>query len=57
MKTLGYTAPEIVDFGSIAQHTFTRCGGPAGGPKKDFPDVPNHIDNHGECSGLDGGLS
>lgn len=53
-----YSKPEVVDYGSIAHHTFTRCGAPYG-PRKDFPNVPHHIDTHGECSGLDdgGGLS
>jgi hypothetical protein len=47
---VGYTyeAPEIVDYGSIAEHTFIRCGGTHS--KKDFPDVPHHIDKFGECS-------
>jgi hypothetical protein len=51
---LSYERPKVVDYGSIAAHTFTRCGAPEG-PRKDFPDVPHHIDNHGECSALDGG--
>jgi len=50
-----YETPAVVDFGSIADHTFTRCGGTgkpghANVPPKDFPWVPHHIDGHGECS-------
>jgi hypothetical protein len=57
-EDMEYSKPEVVDYGSIAHHTFTRCGAPYG-PRKDFPNVPHHIDTHGECSGLDdgGGLS
>jgi hypothetical protein len=49
---LTYDSPAITDYGSIAAHTFTRCGGPAGGPPKDSRDVPHHIDMFGECSAL-----
>lgn len=61
--SIEYKRP-AVDYGSIVAHTFTRCGGRGGrgrhgGPPKDFPDVPHHIDKFGECSALDlgGGLS
>ena len=56
---IAFEKPRIEDFGSIAEHTFTRCGGtgytgpgtaPAA-PPKDFPWVPNKLDNFGECSG------
>jgi hypothetical protein len=54
----GWETPTIVDYGSIAEHTFSRCNPQvSGNPKKDFIDVPHHIDNHLECSatGDDGG--
>lgn len=41
-----WVAPEITDHGSIAEHTFTRCGG--SGPPKDFR--PFGLDKFGECS-------
>lgn len=42
-----YEKPEIVDYGSIADHTFTRCGGI--GPKLgDFRSC--ELDNFQECS-------
>lgn len=42
-----YEKPEIVDYGSIADHTFTRCGGV--GPKLgDFRSC--ELDNFQECS-------
>jgi hypothetical protein len=42
-----YEKPEIVDYGSIADHTFTRCGGV--GPKVgDFRTC--ELDKFGECS-------
>ncbi|MEX0815863.1 MAG: hypothetical protein WD027_00320 [Gaiellales bacterium] len=53
-----YEEPEILDFGSIADHTFLRCGGTGvngGGhtPPKDFPYPPAyHLDKFGECSAL-----
>jgi hypothetical protein len=50
-----YEKPRILDHGSIVEHTFSRCNPsiPTGDrPLKDFPDVPHHIDNHGECSAL-----
>ncbi len=50
------TLPKIIDYGSIASHTFTSCdsGSPtdhgASGmiPPKDHNDYP--LDNFGECS-------
>jgi hypothetical protein len=53
----GWEAPTIVDYGSIAEHTFSRCNpaAPNKKPPKDSIDVPHHIDNHLECSALDGG--
>lgn len=58
----GWETPTIVDYGSIAEHTFSRCNPslPAGSkPPKDSIDVPHHIDNHMECSATNdgGGLS
>ena len=52
-----YTRPVIEDFGSIAEHTFSRCNpsAPKEKPRKDSSDVPHHIDNHMECSATDGG--
>ena len=41
-----YEKPTITDHGSIAKHTFTRCGG-AFAPK-DFRNFP--VDKFGECS-------
>jgi len=48
-----YEKPEVMDFGSIAEHTFSTCN-PAvtGTPGKGPDDVPYHIDHHLECSGL-----
>lgn len=46
-----YVDPTIVDHGSIAEHTFTRCesGDPAAwAPPKDWRDFPT--DMFGECS-------
>ena len=46
-----YERPEIIDHGSIAEHTFYRCesGNPDGwAPPKDFRDFPH--DKFGECS-------
>lgn len=41
-----WAEPEITDHGSIAQHTFTRCGGT--GPPKDHRIFG--LDTFGECS-------
>jgi hypothetical protein len=50
---LQYEKPSVIDFGSIADHTFSRCNpNVTGTPIKDFIDVPHHIDNHLECSAL-----
>ncbi len=47
-----YSAPQIVDYGSIAEHTFTRCGGTHA--PKDHPYPPAyHLDKFNECSALD----
>jgi hypothetical protein len=46
-----YEKPKVTDFGSIAEHTFTRCDTAEdrpGAPPKDF--VTCAHDNHGECS-------
>jgi hypothetical protein len=44
-----YEAPKVVDYGSIADHTFATPGGQKGC-------VTNcHIDNFGENSALSGG--
>ena len=46
-----YEQPAVVDHGSIAAHTFSRCasGDPSpDAPPKDFEDFP--LDNFGECS-------
>ena len=49
-------APGIVDYGSIAEHTFTRCGGYD--PPKDYPFPPSyHLDKFNECSAITTGLS
>jgi hypothetical protein len=49
---LPYSVPEIVDYGSIAEHTFTRCGGTHA--PKDHPYPPlYHLDKFNECSALD----
>jgi hypothetical protein len=46
-STMKYEKPEIADYGSIADHTFTRCGGV--GPKVgDFRTC--ELDKFGECS-------
>jgi hypothetical protein len=53
-----YEKPVVVDFGSIAEHTFTRCEGATGGagaPPKD--EIICGHDNHGECSCNDTGLT
>ena len=45
-----YNAPLVVDYGSIAEHTFTRC--PGGNSEADMPkdyQVCEH-DKFGECS-------
>jgi hypothetical protein len=50
---LQYQRPSVIDFGSIADHTFSRCNPDVTGtPIKDTIDVPHHIDNHLECSAL-----
>lgn len=46
-----YETPTIIDHGSIAEHTFTRCGG-SGPPKKDFPESEHKLDKFNECSGI-----
>lgn len=47
-----YSVPQIVDYGSIAEHTFTRCGGTHA--PKDHPYPPAyHLDKFNECSALD----
>jgi hypothetical protein len=56
---MSYEKPRLVDFGSIRDHTFSRCN-PLGAlannggntPPKASDDVPHHMDNHMECSGL-----
>jgi hypothetical protein len=52
-----YEAPRVIDYGSIAEHTFTRCEGATGSdtPPKDFM-ICDH-DNHGECSCANTGLT
>jgi hypothetical protein len=49
----------LIEFGAITDHTFSRCnplGAIANGggnfPPKGSADVPHHMDNHMECSGL-----
>lgn len=56
---MSYEKPRLVDFGSITDHTFSRCnplGALANGggnfPPKGSDDVPHHLDKHMECSGL-----
>ena len=45
--------PSLIELGSIADHTFSRCNPLVSGvPPKDSIDVPHHIDNHQECSAL-----
>ena len=41
-----YEKPTITDHGSIAEYTYTRCGGEHA--PKDFRDFPT--DKFGECS-------
>ena len=41
-----YERPTVVDHGSIARHTFTRCGGTD--HPKDWQQFP--LDKFGECS-------
>jgi hypothetical protein len=51
-----YEAPQVFDYGSIAEHTFTRCGGTHA--PKDYPYPPNyHLDKFNECSEITTGLS
>jgi len=47
-----YQRPEVVDFGSIANHTFIVCnpGAPDPIPPKGPESVTTHIDKHLECS-------
>jgi hypothetical protein len=42
-----YTTPLVEDFGSIADHTFSRCYG-GNGPPKDWQICGT--DKHGDCS-------
>lgn len=49
-----YEAPTITDLGSIAEHTFTRCGG--SGPPKDL-DCQFAKDKFGEASSGHGIIS
>lgn len=52
LAMIPYNAPQIVDHGSIAEHTFTRCGGVHA--PKDHPYPPAyHLDKFNECSALD----
>lgn len=53
-----YETPKVIDYGSIAEHTFTRCEGATGGsdaPPKDIM-VCEH-DKFGECSCGETGLT
>ncbi|HZT92722.1 MAG TPA: hypothetical protein VFA05_11845 [Gaiellaceae bacterium] len=50
-----YAQPEILDYGSIADHTFIRCGGTHA--PKDPPGKPFHYDKFNECSATETGLS
>jgi hypothetical protein len=53
-----YEKPKVTDYGSIAEHTFTRCDtatGGSGAPPKDYI-ICGH-DNHGECSCPETGLT
>jgi hypothetical protein len=53
-----YEVPAVTDFGSIAEHTFTRCDtaqGGAGAPPKDWMTCEH--DNFGECSCGETGLT
>ncbi|NED99648.1 hypothetical protein [Phytoactinopolyspora halotolerans] len=55
-----YQRPEITVIGSVVELTLSRCNPSLSGPPpKDSPDVPHHIDQHGECSanGDNGGFS
>ena len=62
-RLIPFAPPAIEDFGSIADHTFSRgqCGplkpnGSGSVPPKDFPYPPNwHCDKYGEISALGGG--
>jgi hypothetical protein len=53
----GWEEPTIIDYGSIVEHTFSRCNPDAPNeiPPKDSFDVPHQIDQHLECSAIDGG--
>jgi hypothetical protein len=53
-----YEKPTVVDFGSIAEHTFTRCADATGNsdaPPKDL-NLCSH-DKFGECSCHETGLT
>jgi hypothetical protein len=53
-----YEIPAVIDYGSIAAHTFTRCEGHTGGsgdPPKDI--ITCHHDKFGECSCAETGLT
>jgi hypothetical protein len=54
---MAYEKPAIIDYGSIADHTFYRCvgGNPSAEKPKDL-NVCEH-DKHGECSCGETGLS
>lgn len=45
--TMQYEHPTVIDHGTIAEHTFSRCGGDTS-PPKDWQDFP--LDKFGECS-------
>jgi hypothetical protein len=50
-QIMRYETPVVTDFGSIAEHTFTRCdtaSGGAGAPPKDWMTCEH--DKFGECS-------
>ena len=50
LRGMAYEKPAIIDYGSIADHTFYRCaGGNPGAEKPKDPDLCEH-DKHGECS-------
>ena len=55
---MGYEKPRLIDFGSITDHTLSRCN-PLGAlanhggntPPKGSGDVPHHLDKHIDSSG------
>jgi hypothetical protein len=48
-----YTTPQVIDYGSITEHTFTACQGlPAGSGKVGNP-APINRDKFCECSHTD----